>query len=54
MLLLYHDATQNYANLAAFTFHYASTLSFRKSLYPQRRVYLHSTMLLLYPKGGII
>ena len=32
----------------AFTFHYASTLSIRGSLFQMRRTYLHSTMLLLY------
>ena len=34
----------------AFTFHYASTLSIRGSLFQMRRTYLHSTMLLLYQR----
>ena len=34
----------------AFTFHYASTISHYKYFFQQFHIYLHSTMLLLYPR----
>ena len=49
MLLLYPGAGAQGHGTIAFTFHYASTLSWRRSQKARTRRYLHSTMLLLYP-----
>ena len=48
MLLLYPGAGAQGHGTIAFTFHYASTLSWRRSQKARTRRYLHSTMLLLY------